>query len=121
MSTNEKFVIRNSMDIMTARMEVRDIARRSGMNLTDQAVISMSVYVLANALGLGKHGVPEGKFQIESCKNGFRYGLKVRCQQEGPMITQPCLSTFEKLVDHIDVQSNNPEEQEVILTIWSKS
>ena len=121
MTMQHEIVIRNALDIITARMEVREMARRLGLNLTDQAIISMAVYMLANSLGLGSFGAPEGQINIESCQKENRRGIQVRCSQKGQNISLPSTAYFEKMVDQIDLKTNTPGTLEVILTMWAKS
>ncbi len=116
-----EIVVRNALDIITARMEVREMARRSGLSLTDQAIISMAVYMLANALGLGGFGMPEGRINIESCQKGNRRGVKVHCHQTGQQIPPPSTAYYEKIIDEIDLKMQDPNALEVVLTMWAKT
>jgi anti-sigma regulatory factor (Ser/Thr protein kinase) len=79
MPGNQTIIIQNASDIIAARLAVREMARHSGMNLSDQSRISLATSSLANAMGLGQEGTAKGQITIECLENGDRRGVKVVC------------------------------------------
>ncbi len=115
-----EITIRNPVDIIDARMKVREAARHFGFGLTDQAIISMTTYMVANNLGLGKFGAPNGLIQVRSCQKGNSIGIQVTCSQAGYEGNTFTTGYYKKLVDEVDMRRVNPDIFEVTLTMWSK-
>lgn len=53
MSEGETIQIRSGVDVISARMRVREVARAAGLSTADQARISLATSSLANLLELG--------------------------------------------------------------------
>ena len=116
----EELIINSSIDIISMRMQVREIAHSAGMSVTEQAIISMAVYLLANSMHWGCVGVPEGRIKIEISPPAQRRGITVHCYQKGLPITLPQIADFKKLVDEVSVINNQPDTLDVVLTLWAK-
>ena len=56
MTDREPIAIQNELDIIEARMHVRKLAREAGLDLFDQARISLATSTMAIILGLEKSG-----------------------------------------------------------------
>ena len=115
-----KINVKNSVDIIDARMKVREAARLLGLSLTDQAIISMTTYMVANSLGQGKYGSPNGTIQVKRCQRGSNQGIQVTCSQAGYDGKSFSMSYYQKLVDEVIMKSTNPDVFEVTLTMWAK-
>ena len=77
MGKDQTITVDSESDVILARTQVRDLARALGMNLADQARVSLATSSLAKALGLG--GMYRGQMTIESCCAGKRTGVRVVC------------------------------------------
>ncbi|MBN1875946.1 MAG: hypothetical protein JXA33_17110 [Anaerolineae bacterium] len=75
MSNSQMFTIRNNLDVILMRMQVRDLARAMGMTLSDQACIALAASSLANALGL--EGTPAGHVTMDCLNDAGRVGIRV--------------------------------------------
>lgn len=121
MSNEQKIAIQSEIDLVTARMKVRDTARRMGMTLADQSRISLATSSLANALGLGKNGRANGSVTIECLQNGNKRGLRIRCLRNESDGYAPPLSYFTNerwMVDELEMSTPSSEQVEVCMTKW---
>lgn len=76
----QRFVIHSEVDIVSARMAVREYARRCGLSLKDQACISMAASSMATSLGFGQTTLlGGGEILIDYIENGVKRGVCVRC------------------------------------------
>ncbi len=123
MIKNQSIVVRSALDVVTARMQVREMARRMGLSLTDQARISMATSSLASSMGLGENGSSEGSIAIECMQNGGRKGLKVICRRiENGESSPPAHFVNERwMVDEIKMQQLPPNTLEITLTKWAEA
>ncbi|MFZ6031127.1 MAG: hypothetical protein ACOYYS_25750 [Chloroflexota bacterium] len=123
MSGDQKISIQSEIDLVTARMKVRDTARRMGMTLADQSRISLATSSLANALGLGKNGHANGSVTIECLQSDNRKGLRIRCTRYDSDYAPP-LSYFSNerwMVDELEMFTPSDEQVEVCMTKWVAS
>ncbi len=112
--------VKNAGDIIDARMKVREAARHLGLSLTDQAIISMTTYMVANNLGLGKYGAPNGLIQVKGCQKGNSRGIEITCRQAGYQGNSIAVGYYQKLVDEVEIERVTPDILEVTLRMWSK-
>jgi hypothetical protein len=116
--------VRSAIDVVTARMQVRETARRLGMSLADQSRISLATSSLANALGLGKGNTAEGQVVVECLENGERRGVRVSCLRFDCQGYVPPVSYFGNerwMVDEFNMKVLPSDTLEVTLTKWSAS
>ncbi len=121
MSSIRTFAIHNEVDLVTARMHVRETARHLGMSLTDQSRISLATSSLANALGLGREGKADGRVVVDTLQNGARQGLRVVCTRNDCGGYTPPLSYFGNerwMVDELELRSISSDEVEVTMIKW---
>ncbi len=113
----QAFMIRSTLDIVTARMQVREAARRYGLSLTDQARISMAISSFAS--NLVENGSLDGSINIVGLQQDNRVGVKVIFRCSG--ITKIDMPTGNErwMVDEIDMQKAPGDILEVTLTKWS--
>ena len=118
---NEIFTlpIQNSSDTIIARMKVREFARVQGLNLTDQARISLATYSLVGVLGLGSGY--QGQVVVSRLTEGERTGVKVLCITASTHDRDSALRSFTDvkwLVDELSVATLPPDELQVTLIQW---
>ena len=112
--------VSTELDVMTARMKVRDLARKLGMTTADQARLAMATSSMAAHLGLG--GSCEGGIAIEPVKSNGRTGLQVRCYEtEGhapPPPSDAVLQDTKWMVDEVTVEMLPARRVRVTLIKW---
>jgi hypothetical protein len=77
MDERQTITINNELDIIEARMRVRTLARETGLDLFDQARISLATSTLAIILGLEKGS--RGSVGMTRLHTGERVGVQVVC------------------------------------------
>lgn len=121
MTKNDVIPIHNEVDLAAARVQVREVARRIGLSLSDQSRISLATSSLATALGLGREGHANGQVSIEYLNHGNRKGVRVICKRSNCDGFIPPASYFSNerwMVDELDVNSPAPDEVEVAMIKW---
>ena len=112
--------VSTELDVMTARMKVRDLARKLGMNTADQARLAMATSSMAAHLGLG--GSCEGGIAIAPVNCKGRSGLQVMCYEtEGnapPPPSEAVLQDTKWMVDEVKVDLLPARRVRVTLTKW---
>ncbi len=125
MTNQEKISIHGDVDIVNARMAVREYARRLGFSLTDQSCVSMASSTLAYKLELGREGGAGGEIFIEQYSSHAHEGMRVRCiknranEHDQNVISQ--LGNSRWLVDDIELKEISGNGVEVIVTKWSSN
>ncbi len=112
-------------DIVSARMHVRNLARRLGFSTKDQARVSLATSSLAHFLDIG------GKYKGEiafGCSNGesgaskdevaMRVVCTVFCANPKYQINKRGLSKVQWMVDDLDVESLPSDDVQVTLIKW---
>ena len=76
--SQQKFIIRSDVDLISARMAVREFARNSGFNMKDQASISIASASLANSMLTQNHssGI---EMLVEYFESEQKHGIHVFC------------------------------------------
>jgi hypothetical protein len=77
MTHTRTLTIASESDIVLLRMYVRDLARAIGLNLADQARISLAAASVAKAIGLGLSH--QGQVTAGDCCRDGRTGVRVVC------------------------------------------
>jgi len=80
MYKSQTIALGNESDIVLLRMQVRDLARAVGMNLADQARVSLAASSLAKAMGLGANH--PGQAIIAGLVRDEQTGVRVVCMEE---------------------------------------
>jgi hypothetical protein len=115
MSIAKRIYINNDIDIITARIQVREAAKQMGFGTTDQARISLAVSELARMLSW-KHSHRSEIILSNAHKNGHQ-GIQVVClidleylqngelsgQTKSPTTSHSNLTGARKLVDESDM------------------
>lgn len=112
--------ISGAFDAITARMRVRELARTRGLNITDQARISLAAYSLATALELGNKY--PGRIVIDFLDSDSRTGLRVSCitdEATSGDLDSKSLSNAKWLVDELDVETLPSGQVQATVIQWS--
>ena len=107
-------------DIMTARAKVRDLARKKGLNITDQARISLATSSIADIMGLGTHR--PGQIVVDSLSENERTGIRVICtaaKEAKGALTSSQVAVHRRMVDALTVETLPSGDVEAILIQWS--
>lgn len=119
MPADHALSISSQSDVIHARMQVRESARRVGMQIDDQARISLATSSLANALGMGS--AMNGMIDIARLENGKKVGLRVACvfknNVDGEWVAELARSV-RWMLDSIDIQPLMGDYIEIAMTKW---
>jgi hypothetical protein len=110
----------NVHDIMAARAKVREMARRKGLGITDQARISLATSSLADVLGIGTRRL--GQIAVDGLDEKDRAGIRVICtatQDARRDLTSDQLDVHQLLVDELAVETLPSSDVQVTLIQWS--
>jgi hypothetical protein len=105
---------------MTARAKVRDLARRKGLGLTDQARISLATSSIADVMGLGTHR--RGRIVIDSVEESDRVGIRVVCataKEARSALDSAQVDVHRLMVDDLVVETLPSGDVEAVLIQWS--
>jgi hypothetical protein len=121
MSVHQTITIQTMTDVIRARMEVREAARRIGLDTRDQALISLAISALSDELGWGS-GRWKGVISIEDLEGEEKNGLQVICTFKAAAHSDPILSLSKKvrwMVDAINFRDLVDDQVEVTLIKWA--
>ena len=112
--------IRSEYDIVNARMQVRETARSIGMDLRDQACLSLATSSLLEGLGLGFNS-GAGSITIQCLSEGQNKGLSVICtfhdsSEQKPV--QMATGNVGWMVDTIVIRNLANDQVEITMTKW---
>ncbi len=127
MDIETKIYINNDLDIVMARMQTRQVAKKMGFSTADQARISLAASELARLLSWTMTG-PAEIVITPATKNGHQ-GLQVMCLVQLEYVSaaddEPDNSQASKslagalqLVDESNVEAQNDEQARVTLIKW---
>ena len=106
---SQVLTVESDMDIVVTRMRVREMARRAGLSLTEQASISLAVSYLANALGMGP--AKKGQVTINCLEDNDPKSVQIICMIE-KVLKEEELNGIEEharwLVDELNIESIPP-------------
>lgn len=125
MLDHQTIIIGSVVDIVNARMLVRQTARHLGMNLVDQSRISLATSSVADSVGLGT-GRSAGEITINCLhrQSGGREGLQIVCvyaerQRESERYSpQIGLTDIKWMVDEFNVRELPDKRTEISLIKW---
>lgn len=84
----KQIVINNDLDIVTARVEGRNLARTLGFGVIDQARIATAISELARNIVLY---AKTGKVIVRPVENARQRGIEIVCTDNGPGIADVAL------------------------------
>ncbi len=117
MNHSQTITVRSEVDVVIARMKVREMARELGMPLADQARISLATSSLAGALEMGK--ARHGQITMDCLRNGDRMGVRVICvKKEGAAYTPGNLGDTRWMVDELIIETLPSLDMQVTLIKW---
>lgn len=124
MNIYQTIAVHSSLDVITARMHVREVARHLGMNLSDQSRISLATSSLASALGLGLglNNHVTGQIVIESLDGEDRKGLKVVCIRnngDGHILHTSYFGNERWMVDEFEIESPSTDQVKITMVKWA--
>ena len=97
MITTTRIYINNDLDVVTARMQARQLAKQMGFNTADQARISLAASELARVLSWHTNAPGELIMSDASGKNGHS-GVQVVC-----VVHTKYVAAHEELADADDI------------------
>jgi hypothetical protein len=112
--------IQSAFDTITARVKVREFARKQGLDVTGQARISLAAYSLANASEL--LGKTPGRLTIHRLEMDERIGVRVACvisDLDSSQLVSEALENIKWLVDEFDVDTLSEKDVQVAVTQWA--
>lgn len=112
--------IRSVIDIITTRRLVREKARAVGMDLADQARLSLATSSLLEGLGLGINS-DSSSVSIESLSEGQNKGLRVICTFYDSIEHRPvkmATGNVDWMVDTITIRNLKDDQVEISMTKW---
>jgi len=132
MNTETKIYINNDLDIVMARMQTRDIAKRMGFSTVDQARISLAASELARVISWTAR--ERGEIVISNATRNGDQGLQVVCLLQREHIStdeQPNGAGREsvphrsfmgacRLVDESSIDVQDKKQARVTLIKWLK-
>ena len=110
--------VNNESDIVLLRLHVRDLARAIGMNLADQARISLAASSVAKAIGLS--AAHHGSVTIDDCCCDERTGVRVICTGKNGKTAHASdtLGDVRWMVDELAFEVSPSHEVQVTLVKW---
>ncbi|GEM_PF-1872914 len=120
MNDIQSLAIENQLDIIEARMRVRLLARDSGLDLFDQARISLATSTLAIILGLEKAGT--GIITMHPLAEAGRTGVRVVCIKHRASqrdLAAGVLDDARRMVDELRVEERPEGSIHVSLVKWA--
>jgi serine/threonine-protein kinase RsbT len=131
MGESKSIAIRNDLDIITARVEGRNLAKELGFSTIDQARIATAISELARNVVLY---ALEGTVTVVIVKAGGRRGLEAVCEDNGPGIEDVELALQDgystsrglgkglpgakRLVDEFEIESTLGKGTKVVIRKW---
>ena len=130
METETRIYVNNDLDIVMARMQAREVAKKMGFNTADQARISLAASELARVMSWMTR--EPGEMVISSANKNGHQGLQVVCLvrwEHIPDMTDGAkessvpgrsLAGAYRLVDESIVEEENEQQARVTLIKWLK-
>jgi hypothetical protein len=114
---NKTIKVQSSLDIISARMAVRQLARSVGLRTMDQARIALATSSLAYALGLDNGH--KGQITIESCMGHDCKGVRVVCTANvGEREETPLFGDARWMVDDYEMARPLPGQLKATIIKW---
>jgi hypothetical protein len=122
----QKMIVNNDIDVINARVAVRNFAGQCGFNSKDQACISLISSSLINFLGLQEklHFVSV-EMLIEYFESDRKHGVRVTCiknrAETNDWQVMKRLGNSHFLVDDVQMKPTRHDGIEVVVTKWDSS
>ena len=132
MNLQRKIYINNDLDVVTARMQAREMAKQLGFRTADQARISLAASELARVLSWNTRG--PGEIILSDAAQNGQQGMQVTCRVELQQLnfnngsnqtgdsSEPdrSLAGACQLVDESIIEEQNNEQALITLIKWLK-
>jgi serine/threonine-protein kinase RsbT len=135
MSNERRIYINNDLDIVTARMQAREMAKELGFGTADQARISLAASELARILTWSVRR--SGEIIMSDTKQNGQFGVQIAClvhlnyadlasehspngAEETSSVAGRSLAGACRLVDESIVEEQSDTQAQVILIKWLK-
>lgn len=122
MSDEPTFTVRDETDIVAARMQVRNLARAAGMDIGDQARISLAASSAARVLLPG--AFYDVQIAVHVFARGTRQGVRVICTGRSAAhfdLESDVFSEMRRLVDEMACENRPPNIIQITLIKWPGS
>ena len=119
MDTSQTIAGQTEFDVFTARMQIRELARKVGFDVTNQARIALAMSSLARALRLGE--TRRGQVTIRRLGRIDRWGMWVACTTTNGINFKAGSRAFANvkwLVNELIVEELPPDDLRVTLFAW---
>jgi hypothetical protein len=119
MNDSQTIKVHDDLDIITARLLVRKLARARGFDIADQARISLAASSLVYTLGLER--VHRGQIIIDCLSDGARTGIRVvYTKADGAIrgLNPEALDDVRLMVDELSVERLPGDDLQVTLVKW---
>lgn len=120
MADSQTIAVNNELDIIEARMRVRTLAREAGLDLFDQARISLATSTLAIILGLEKGA--QGWVTMKQLSGSERVGVQVICSRHDVSLHDLAggvMDDARRMVDELQVNESPEGGIAVTLLKWA--
>ncbi len=132
MHIKRKMYVNNDLDIVTTRMQARQVAKEMGFSTADQARISLAASELARVICWNGSG--PGELVMSNARQNGHEGLQVTCLvdleyvpttdkkdwAEEPSVASRSLAGACQLVDESLVEEHDNDHAQVTLIKWLK-
>jgi anti-sigma regulatory factor (Ser/Thr protein kinase) len=119
MCEGHTLTICNSSDAIIARARVRELAREGGLDLAEQARISLATYSLANTLRMGYEC--SGQVVVDRLAEGKRVGMRVACitaEAAEDRLASEAFGGVRQMVDELTIETLPSNAVRVTLIQW---
>lgn len=116
----KSITVKNLVDRILVRMEVREAARDLNFNLIEQARISMAAYGVINRLDMGE--TCDGEVFVYHMNDGKREGIQVICtanSNKNTNVTSTLFNSMRSLVDELNIENITPNTARVSVIMWA--
>ncbi len=120
MYDKRKIIIQTDHDVIMARLQVRALARKVGLRMTEQARISLASSSAARALGLGE--TSHGQMVIRRLNGGKCIGVQVVCKTVGGInngLWPKKLGNAKLMADELAVEKLPSGDTQVTMIKWA--
>jgi hypothetical protein len=117
---NQTLSITGAVDIILARMQVREFARGVGLDTKDQACISLAASSLAYALDLGS--MNHGQITMDCMNDGECLGVRVVCTKMNGTLddfTPEKLGNARMMVHQLTIEEVAPDGLQITAIRWN--
>lgn len=113
--------IYSKLDIITARMHARSMARTAGLDEASQICVALATWSLAHTLRLGE--LYPGRIAMTCLKDKARTGVRVSCTKENGVahdLSADLFSDMRWMVDDLTIDRVSPNTVQVSIVKWAE-